>query len=224
MDDVLVEVWSDVVCPWCYIGKRRLRRGARASSPTTPRSTRRSRSSTGRSSSTRPRRRERRCPSPRPTPASSAARSGPRRSSSTSPPRRRRGGSSSTSTGRSGPTPVTPTACCGTPSERGPPGTQADVKERLLAAYFVEGRNVGDPDVLAEVAAARRARRRRRRPVPRQRRGRRRGRRARCRSPREAGITAVPTYVIDGRWSIPGAQDPAVFVQVLSRLAERRAA
>ena len=35
----------------------------------------------------------------------------------------------------------------------------------------------------------------------------------------EAGITAVPTYVIDGRWSIPGAQDPAVFVQVLRRLA-----
>ena len=37
----------------------------------------------------------------------------------------------------------------------------------------------------------------------------------------EAGITAVPTYVIDGRWSIPGAQDPDVFVQVLRRLAAR---
>src|SRR4051812_3454517 len=23
-DDVQIEVWSDVVCPWCYIGKRRL--------------------------------------------------------------------------------------------------------------------------------------------------------------------------------------------------------
>ena len=30
---------------------------------------------------------------------------------------------------------------------------------------------------------------------------------------------AVPTYVIDGRWAIPGAQDPDVFVQVLRRLA-----
>jgi predicted DsbA family dithiol-disulfide isomerase len=29
----------------------------------------------------------------------------------------------------------------------------------------------------------------------------------------------VPTYVIDGRWSIPGAQDPDVFVTVLRRLA-----
>ena len=37
----------------------------------------------------------------------------------------------------------------------------------------------------------------------------------------EAGITAVPTYVIDGQWSIPGAQDPDVFVQVLRRLADR---
>jgi predicted DsbA family dithiol-disulfide isomerase len=106
--------------------------------------------------------------------------------------------------------------------ERGEPGTQADVKERLLAAYFVEGRNVGDPDVLADVAAdagldadqvrlflagddgvAELE--------------------ASLSFASEAGITAVPTYVIDNRWSIPGAQDPAVFVQVLTRLAERRA-
>jgi predicted DsbA family dithiol-disulfide isomerase len=35
-------------------------------------------------------------------------------------------------------------------------------------------------------------------------------------------ITAVPTYVIDGSWSIPGAQDVDVFIQVLRRMAERR--
>ena len=23
---MLVEIWSDVVCPWCYIGKRRFER------------------------------------------------------------------------------------------------------------------------------------------------------------------------------------------------------
>ena len=40
----------------------------------------------------------------------------------------------------------------------------------------------------------------------------------------EMGITAVPTYVIDGQWSIPGAQDAAVFEQVFRRLvASRRA-
>ena len=37
----------------------------------------------------------------------------------------------------------------------------------------------------------------------------------------DAGITAVPTYVIDGRWAIPGAQDPDVFVQVLRRFAAK---
>ena len=37
------------------------------------------------------------------------------------------------------------------------------------------------------------------------------------------GITAVPTYVVDGAWAIPGAQDPDVFVDVIRKLAERRA-
>ena len=36
----------------------------------------------------------------------------------------------------------------------GSPETQAALKERLLAAYFVDGLNVGDPDVLVEAAAA----------------------------------------------------------------------
>ena len=37
----------------------------------------------------------------------------------------------------------------------------------------------------------------------------------------DAGITAVPTYVIDRQWAIPGAQDPEVFVQVLRRFAAK---
>ena len=102
----------------------------------------------------------------------------------------------------------------------GSPATQAELKERLLAAYFTDGKSIADHGVLATEAggvgldpdnvlrmldsdagtaeltdalslAA------------------------------EAGITAVPTYVIDGQWSIPGAQDPDVFVQVLRRLADR---
>ena len=32
------------------------------------------------------------------------------------------------------------------------------------------------------------------------------------------GISAVPTYVFDGRWTVPGAQDPDVFVNVLNRV------
>ena len=35
----------------------------------------------------------------------------------------------------------------------------------------------------------------------------------------EAGFTGVPTYVVDGRLAIPGAQPPDVLVRFLSRLA-----
>jgi predicted DsbA family dithiol-disulfide isomerase len=34
-------------------------------------------------------------------------------------------------------------------------------------------------------------------------------------------IHAVPTFVIEGRWAVPGAQDVDTFVQVLHRAAER---
>ncbi len=37
----------------------------------------------------------------------------------------------------------------------------------------------------------------------------------------EIGISAVPTFVFDGKWSVPGAQDVAVFERVLLRLTER---
>ena len=102
-------------------------------------------------------------------------------------------------------------------------GVQEAVKERLLRAYFGDGRNVGDPDTLADLAAE-------------------------CGLDREEvlgflasdagetevagdltdalelGITAVPTYVFDGRWSVPGAQDPDTFLRVLERVAELEAA
>ena len=98
------------------------------------------------------------------------------------------------------------------------PGSQAALKERLLAAYFVEGRNVGDPDVLVEIAAAAGLDADEARTFLAGDGGQAEVAEALAFAS-EAGITAVPTYVIDGRWSIPGAQDPAVFVQVLQRLA-----
>ena len=97
------------------------------------------------------------------------------------------------------------------------------MKERLLAAYFVDGLDVGDPDTLVAVAAdagldgdAVRP------PTSTATRVSREVAEA-LTSAADTGITAVPTYVIDGRWSMPGAQDPAVFVQVLRRLAARAA-
>jgi predicted DsbA family dithiol-disulfide isomerase len=100
----------------------------------------------------------------------------------------------------------------------GPAGAQEELKERLLAAYFVDGRNVGDPDVLVTEAAAAGLDANDVRRFLDSDAGHVEVAEALA-SAAEAGITAVPTYVIDGRWSIPGAQDPAVFEQVLRRLA-----
>ncbi len=100
----------------------------------------------------------------------------------------------------------------------GPAGSQDALAERLFSAYFTRGLNVGDAAVLAEEAAGAGL-------DPDAARhlldsdGGRIEVEASLAYAAEAGITAVPTYVIDGRWSIPGAQDPDVFVQVLRRLA-----
>ena len=38
------------------------------------------------------------------------------------------------------------------------------------------------------------------------------------------GITAVPTYVVNGQWAIPGAQEPATFERVLRNIADQTVA
>ena len=100
----------------------------------------------------------------------------------------------------------------------GAPGTQDAVKERLLSAYFTRGRNVGDTDVLVEEAVAAGLDGSAVRHFLDSDEGRIEVE-ADLAFANEHGISAVPTYVIDRRWSIPGAQDPDVFVQVLRRLA-----
>jgi predicted DsbA family dithiol-disulfide isomerase len=104
----------------------------------------------------------------------------------------------------------------------GSPVAQPDLKERLLRAYFVDGLDIGDPDTLAGCAAEI---------------GFDRGLiieflesdrgaaevRADLESAAELGITAVPTFVVNGQWAIPGAQDSDTFVNVLRRLRDRMA-
>ena len=102
-------------------------------------------------------------------------------------------------------------------------GHQYPLKERLLKAYFVDGLDVGDPNVLADCAAEV--------GMPRE------SAlaflesddgveevRAQLAFAAEAEITAVPTFVIDGRWAVPGAQEPDTFVTVVRRLLARREA
>ena len=40
----------------------------------------------------------------------------------------------------------------------------------------------------------------------------------------EMEITAVPTFIFDGKWMVPGAQEPDTFVQVLRRVVAKRTA
>jgi predicted DsbA family dithiol-disulfide isomerase len=94
---------------------------------------------------------------------------------------------------------------------------QGAVKERLLRAYFVEGVDVANRSELIRLGAeagmtvgaveaaldsAESAAETRSELV----------------AGNERGVTAVPTFVVNGEWGIPGAQDPEVFLRMLNKL------
>jgi predicted DsbA family dithiol-disulfide isomerase len=102
-------------------------------------------------------------------------------------------------------------------------GRQVEMKERLLKAYFEEGRHVGRVDVLADLAAE--VGLDRADTVAALEDGRYADDvRADVEQARAYGITGVPFFVVDGRYGVSGAQDPAVFVQVLEQAAAEAAA
>jgi len=95
---------------------------------------------------------------------------------------------------------------------------QAAMKERLLKAYFTDGLDIGDAEVLADCAAD----------VGLDRSAVLRFLQsdqgtaavtAELSEARDEGITAVPTYVFNGKWAVPGAQEPETFAQVLRKMA-----
>jgi predicted DsbA family dithiol-disulfide isomerase len=99
-------------------------------------------------------------------------------------------------------------------------GARAALEQRLFRAYFTDNLDVANHGVLARLAAdvgldgaeaaealATDA-------------GADQVRAEEARAA-ELGISAVPTFVIEGRWAIPGAQDGDTFAQVLQRAAER---
>jgi predicted DsbA family dithiol-disulfide isomerase len=102
------------------------------------------------------------------------------------------------------------------------PRLQADVKERLLRAYFTEGRDVGDHGVLTEAAVAAGLDRDRTAAFLESDEGRDELR-GLLDGAIDRGITAVPTFVFAGRWAVPGAQDPETIVRVL-QIAQGRLA
>ncbi|HZM54466.1 MAG TPA: DsbA family oxidoreductase [Acidimicrobiales bacterium] len=96
-------------------------------------------------------------------------------------------------------------------------GRGGAMKERLLAAYFTEGRTISDHDTLVELAGevgldtvrvaevlsgdeyAADVRADEARAV-------------------ELGSTGVPFFVLDGRFAVPGAQPPDVLLRLLNRV------
>jgi predicted DsbA family dithiol-disulfide isomerase len=100
-------------------------------------------------------------------------------------------------------------------------GRQLEMKERLLKAYFVDGAHVGRIDQLADLAAEI---------------GLDRSDVVRALTESEYlddvqadvalaaayGIQGVPFFVIDGKYGVSGAQDPATFTQVLEQVAAER--
>jgi predicted DsbA family dithiol-disulfide isomerase len=97
---------------------------------------------------------------------------------------------------------------------------QIPLKERIMDAYFTDGKNIGDIDVLADCAESA---------------GINRNEahtflssdefvdevRSEIAEATEYGVTAVPTFIINGQWSVPGAQDVEMFERIIERILEK---
>ena len=101
-------------------------------------------------------------------------------------------------------------------------GLQEPMKERLFRAYFTESRNLGDIDTLVELAEEvgieaddARAALEDNRHLP--------AVKADMAQAREYGIQGVPFFVIDGRYGISGAQETDTCVRALNQVVADRA-
>jgi predicted DsbA family dithiol-disulfide isomerase len=97
-------------------------------------------------------------------------------------------------------------------------GVQTEVKERLFRLYFLEGRDIGDHQVLADAAEAE-------------------GLdgaliktlldegqdadvvQSEDQMARELGITGVPFFIFERKYGVSGAQDPETLLQVIDKVA-----
>jgi predicted DsbA family dithiol-disulfide isomerase len=107
-------------------------------------------------------------------------------------------------------------------AQPGSPVDQDTMKERLLKAYFTDGLNIGDPEVLADCASEIGFDRADAIRFLESDEGSEEVR-AELIGAQQNGITAVPTYVLDGQWAIPGAQEAETFAQVLRKIALKAA-
>lgn len=102
-------------------------------------------------------------------------------------------------------------------------GLQRATKERLLSAYFVEGRHIGRDEDLADMAAELGMDRA---DVLRSLSKDEFGPDVRADQAQAAayGIRGVPFFVLDGRYAISGAQPPETFAAALAQVADEQTA
>jgi predicted DsbA family dithiol-disulfide isomerase len=98
------------------------------------------------------------------------------------------------------------------------PAAQRALKNALLRAYFTDGGNVGDTDTLVGLAAGVGVDPARAREWLTGDEGVEQTR-AEIEHARRLGIQAVPTFVFDGKYAVQGAQEAATFGQVLAQVA-----
>ena len=98
------------------------------------------------------------------------------------------------------------------------PVIQADLKERLMQAYFTDGQHIGSPEVLVDCAVELGFDRAQVDEFMSSDRGVAQVR-AELDGAHELGISAVPTYVFNNQWAVPGAQDADTFAKVLRKMA-----
>ena len=204
-----VEVWSDVVCPWCYIGKRRLESALERFphrdevevvwrsfqlDPSVP------------EGETHP---------TLPALAAKYGRSEDRCAAMHDPGRagRRREGLEYHLADGSAATPCSRTSCC---TSRPSTACATELKERLLHAHFEEGRPVFDVDSLVPLAVevgldeaeARAALTDRRFLAAVQ---------EDAATAQSLGATGVPFFVVDRKYGAAGAQPAELLLQILER-------
>jgi predicted DsbA family dithiol-disulfide isomerase len=95
----------------------------------------------------------------------------------------------------------------------GSAGCQDDVIERLFKAYFVEGRDIGDMDVLVDIAGAAGMDRDLVRDLLASDADQDLVREEDALA-RQMGVTGVPCFIVNQKYSIMGAQEPEAFLQV----------
>ena len=94
------------------------------------------------------------------------------------------------------------------------------LKESLMIAYFCEGRDISSIDTLMDIAAAFGLDHAQ---VSEMLNSEQSSQQldADLSRARELGVTAVPTYVFNEQWSVPGAQDTETFERVLKKLNQQ---